>query len=160
MEFEEECAERTKKIIDKTINVLLEMIPLIYTSETLKNVLMNKTNEVFNYFLEKFEMTFSQLGCILWMMSKLNEELLSIFFLQDIITFTILSYLFASFIISFKYMFHHSVSIKLFSYFINPHLGQLLANEQTILKVFGYNLYITEEQFNEYKSIFLYLFFI
>jgi hypothetical protein len=49
-------------------------------------------------------------------------------------------------------MFDKGISIKWFSYYINPFLEQLVANELTVLKVLGFNLYMREEQFNEYKS--------
>jgi hypothetical protein len=88
---------------------------------------------------------------MLWMMTELNKKLLSINYLQDITAYTILPFLYASFIISFKYVFDENISLKLFSYFINPHLGQLFLNELTVLKVLGFNFYMTEEQFNEYK---------
>jgi hypothetical protein len=42
MEFQEESVEITKETIDKTINILLDMIPLISISKTLKNLLKNK----------------------------------------------------------------------------------------------------------------------
>jgi hypothetical protein len=97
-------------------------------------------------------MTFSQLVYILWMMTELNRKLPSINYLQDVTAYTILPYLYASFIISFKYMFDEVISIKLFSYYINPFLEQLVANELTVFKVLGFNLYMTEKQFNEYRS--------
>jgi hypothetical protein len=86
------------------------------------------------------------------MMTELNRKLPSINYLQDITAYTILPYLYASFIISYKYMFDEGISIKWFSHYINPFLEQLIANELTVLKVLGFNLYMTEEQFNEYKS--------
>jgi hypothetical protein len=103
-------------------------------------------------FSEKFRMTFSQLTYIIWMMTELNKRLFGIYFPEDFTTYTILPYLYASFIISFKYIFNEGISLKLFSYFINPHLGQPVANEMTVLKVLGYNLYVTEERFNKYKG--------
>jgi hypothetical protein len=105
-----------------------------------------------NVFLEKFKMSFSQLVYILWMMTELNRKLPRINYLQDITAYTILSYLYTCFIISYKYMFDEGISVKWFSYYINPFFGQLVANELTVLKVLGFNLYMTEEQFNEYKS--------
>jgi hypothetical protein len=86
------------------------------------------------------------------MISKLNEILPNIFFLKDITAYSILPYLYACFIKSFKYMFDHRISIKWFSYYINPFLEQLVENELMVLKVLGFNLYMTEEQFNENKS--------
>jgi hypothetical protein len=129
MEFQEESVELTKEIIDKAINILLNMIPIISTSKTLKNILTSKIKEVLRCFLEKFKMTFSQHTYILWMMTELNKRLPCINYLQEITVYTILPYLYASFIISFKYLFDESISIKLFSYYINPHLEQLLANK-------------------------------
>jgi hypothetical protein len=85
------------------------------------------------------------------MMTELNTKLPSINYRQGFAVYTILPYLCASFIISFKYLFDESISIKLFSYYINPHLEQLLANELTVLNILGFNLYMREEQFNEYK---------
>jgi hypothetical protein len=152
MEFQEESVEITKEMIDKTINILLDMIPLISISKTLKNLLRNKMNHVFKCFLEKFKMSFSQLACIIWMMTELNRKMPNIDYLQDITTYTILPYLYASFIISYKYMFDELISIKCFSYYINPVLQQLVANELTVLKILGFNLYMTEECFNEFKS--------
>jgi hypothetical protein len=38
MEFQEESVDLTKEIIDKVINILLNMIPLISSSKTLKNL--------------------------------------------------------------------------------------------------------------------------
>jgi hypothetical protein len=159
MEFQEESVDLTKEIIDKVINILFNIIPLISTSKTLKNLLTSKINNVFKCFLEKFKMTFSQLTYILWIMIELNKILPSIYYLQDITSYTILSYLYESFIISFKYLFDENISIKLFSYYINPHLGQLFTNELTVLKILGFNLYMTEEQFNEYKNKLIYLLF-
>jgi hypothetical protein len=109
-------------------------------------------NYVFKCFLEKFKMTFSQLAYIIWMMTELNRKLPCIDYLQDITAYTILPYLYASFIISYKYMFDESILIKCFSYYINPFLQQLVASELTVLKVLGFNLYMTEECFNEYKN--------
>jgi hypothetical protein len=54
MKFKEESVEITKEIIDKTINIQLDMVPLISTSKTVKNLLINKIIDVFNSFLEKF----------------------------------------------------------------------------------------------------------
>jgi hypothetical protein len=152
MEFQEESVEITKEMIDKSINILLDMIPIISISKTVKNLLIVKMTDVFKCFLERYKMTFSQLAYIIWMMTELNRKLPSINYLQDITTYTILPYLYASFIISYKYMFDGGISIKCFSYYINQFLQQLLANELTVLKVLGFNLYMTEEQFNEYKS--------
>jgi hypothetical protein len=42
MEFQEESVDLTKKIIDKAINILLNIIPLIHTNKTVKNLLTNK----------------------------------------------------------------------------------------------------------------------
>jgi hypothetical protein len=128
------------------------MIPLISISKTVKNILIGKMKEVFKCFLERFKMTFSQLAYIIWIMTELNRKLPSLNYLQDITAYTILPYLYASFIISFKYLFDEGISIKWFSYYINPFLEQLVANELTVLKVLGFNLYMSEEQFNEYKS--------
>jgi hypothetical protein len=61
MKFQEESVDLTKEIIDKAINILLNMIPLISTSKTLKNLLISKMNNVFKCFLEKFKITFLQL---------------------------------------------------------------------------------------------------
>jgi hypothetical protein len=74
MEFQEESVELTKEMIDKTINILLEMIPLIEMNKTVKNLLIVKMNYVFNCFLKKFKMTFSQLAYIIWMMTELNKK--------------------------------------------------------------------------------------
>jgi hypothetical protein len=49
-------------------------------------------------------------------------------------------------------MFEEKISFKSFSYYISPHLGQLLAIELTVLKVLEFNLLLTEEGFNEYKN--------
>jgi hypothetical protein len=152
MEFQEESVEVTKEMIDKTINILLDMIPLISISETMKNLLISKMNYVFKCFLEKFKMTFSQLAYIIWMMTELNKKLVDVDYLEDFTVNTILPYLYASFIISYKYMFDGGISIKCFSHYINPFLQQLIANELTVLKVLGFNLYMTEECFNEFKS--------
>jgi hypothetical protein len=129
MEFREESVDLSKEIVDKAINILLNMISIISISKTVKNLLTSKMKEVFKCFLEKFKMTFSQLVYILWMMTELNRKLPSINYLQDITAYTILPYLYASFIISYKYMFDERISIKWFSYYINPFLEQLVANE-------------------------------
>jgi hypothetical protein len=97
-------------------------------------------------------MTFSQLIYIIWMMTELNKRLPSKYYLEDFTAYTTSPYLYESFIISFKYLFDEKISLKLFSYFINPHLGQFLANELTVLKVLGFNLHMIEERFNEHKS--------
>jgi hypothetical protein len=76
MEFQEESVEITKEIIDKTIDILLEIIPLIYTSKILKNFLTKKMSDVSKCFLEKFKMLFSQLTHTLWMMTELNKNYL------------------------------------------------------------------------------------
>jgi hypothetical protein len=152
IQFQEVCVDLTKEIIDKDMNILLNMIPIISISKTVKNLLTSKMKEVFKCFLEKFKMTFSQLEYIIWMMTELNKKLPSINYLQDITTYTILPYLYANFIISFKYMFDKDISIKWFSHYINPFLEQLVANELTVLKVLGFNLYMSEECFNVYKS--------
>jgi hypothetical protein len=152
MEFQEESVEITKEIIDKTINILLDMIPLISISKVVKNLLRNKMNYVFTCFLEKFKMTFSQLPYIIWMMTELNKKLVDIDYLEDFTVNTILPYLYVSFIISYKYMFDELISIRRFSYHINPFLDQLVSNELTVLKVLGFNLYMTEECLNEFKS--------
>jgi hypothetical protein len=86
------------------------------------------------------------------MMTELNKKLVDIDYLEDFTVYTILPYLYASFIISYKYMFDGGISIKRFSRYINPFLEQLVANELTVLNVLGFNLYMTEECFNEYKS--------
>jgi hypothetical protein len=151
MEFQEESVDLTKEIIDEAINILLNMVPIISISKTVKNLLIGKMKEVFKCFLERFKMTFSQLTYIIWM-TKLNKRLPSINYLQDITTYAILPYLYASFIISFKNLFDECISIKWFSYYINPYLEPLLVNELTVLKVLGFNLYMSEERFNEYKS--------
>jgi hypothetical protein len=109
-------------------------------------------NNLFKCFLERFKITLSQLAYIIWIMAELNRKLTSINYLQDITAYTILPYLYASFIISYKYIFDEDISIKLFSYYINQFLDQLVTNELTVLKVLGFNLYITEERFNEFKS--------
>jgi hypothetical protein len=41
MDFQEESVEIIKEIIDKSINILLDMIPLIRNSKILKNILLN-----------------------------------------------------------------------------------------------------------------------
>jgi hypothetical protein len=99
MEFQEESVEIKKEIIYKTINILLDMIPLISFSKTLKNLLRNKMNDVFKCFLEKFKITISQLVYIIWMMTELNRKLSNINYLQDITAYTILPYLYASFLV-------------------------------------------------------------
>jgi hypothetical protein len=152
MEFQEESVDLSKEIIDKAINILLNMIPIISISKTVKNLLISKMKEVFKCFLERFKMTFSQLVYILWMMTELNRKLPGINYLQDITAYTILPYLYGSFIISYKYMFDEVISTKSFFYYINPFLEELVANELTVLKVLGFNLYTSQEQFNEYKS--------
>jgi hypothetical protein len=48
------------------------------------------------------------------MMSELNGKLPSIYYLQDFTAYTILPYLYASFIISLKYLFDESISLKRF----------------------------------------------
>jgi hypothetical protein len=53
MEFKEKSAEITKEIIDKDINILLNMIPLIFISKTLKNLLASKMNNVFKCFFRE-----------------------------------------------------------------------------------------------------------
>jgi hypothetical protein len=50
-------------------------------------------NNVFKCFLEKFEITFSQLAYMFWKMTELNKGLPNIYYLQDIIAYTILPYL-------------------------------------------------------------------
>jgi hypothetical protein len=87
-------------------------------------------------------MTFSQLAYMLWMMSELNRKLPNISYLQDITAYTILPYLYVTFIISYKYLFDEIISIKLFSYYINQFLEQFVGNELTVLKVLGFNLYM------------------
>jgi hypothetical protein len=135
MEFQEESVDLTKEIIDKAINILLNMIPIISISKTVKNFLTSKMNEVFKCFLERYKMTFSQLAYIIWIMTELNRKLPSLNYLQDITSYTILPYLYASFIISYKYLFDDGISIKCFSYYINPFLEQLVANELIVFKV-------------------------
>jgi hypothetical protein len=61
MEFQEESVDITKEIIDKTINILLDIIPLISISKTMKNLLTNKINDNFKCFLEKFRIIFHNL---------------------------------------------------------------------------------------------------
>jgi hypothetical protein len=137
--------DKTKEIIDKAINILLNIVSLISISKILKILLTSKMNNVFKCFLEKFKMTFSQLTHILWMMTELNKKLPSMYYLQDFTEYTILLYLYANFIISFKYLFDKKILLRSFSYYINPYFGQLLANELTVLKVVGFRLYMTEE---------------
>jgi hypothetical protein len=48
-------------------------------------------------------------------------------------------------------MFEENISLKWFSYYINPFLEQLEANKLTMLKVLGFNLYMAEKRFNECK---------
>jgi hypothetical protein len=50
MEFQEESVDLTKEMIDKSINILLHMIPLISISKTMKNLLIGKMNYVFKCF--------------------------------------------------------------------------------------------------------------
>jgi hypothetical protein len=50
MEFQEEFVDLTKEIIDKRINILLNMVPLISISKTVKNLLTSKMNNAFKYF--------------------------------------------------------------------------------------------------------------
>jgi hypothetical protein len=111
IEFKEEFVVITKEIIDKTINILQDMILLIFISKTLKNLLTSKINQVFKCFLEKFKMMFSQLTYILWM-TELNKRLPNIYYLEDFTAYTILPYLYASFIVSFKHLFDERISIK------------------------------------------------
>jgi hypothetical protein len=47
MEFKEESVDLTKEIIDKAMNILLNMIPIISISKTVKNLLISKMKEVF-----------------------------------------------------------------------------------------------------------------
>jgi hypothetical protein len=155
MEFQEESVDLTKEIIDKAINILLNIIPLISMSKILENLLTSKVKDVFKCFIEKFKMTFSQVAYIIWMMTVLNRKLPSINNLQNITAYTILPYLYASIIITFKHLFDEGISIKWFSYYIKQFLEQLVANELTVLKVLGLNLYMREEQFNEYRSKFI-----
>jgi hypothetical protein len=42
MEFQKECVDLTKVIIDKAINILLNMVPLISISKAFKNLLTKK----------------------------------------------------------------------------------------------------------------------
>jgi hypothetical protein len=86
------------------------------------------------------------------MMTELNRKLPNINYLQHITAYTILSYLYASFIISFKYLFNEDISIKWLFYYINPFLEELVANQPIVFKVLGFNLYMLEELFNEYKN--------
>jgi hypothetical protein len=78
MEFQEESVEITKEMIDKTINILLDMIPFISISKTVKSLLIGKMNYVFKCSLEKFKITFLQLAYIIWMITELNRKLPSI----------------------------------------------------------------------------------
>jgi hypothetical protein len=112
MEFQDESVDLSKEIIDKAINILLNMVPLISSSKTLKNLLTSKMKEVFKCFLEKFKITFLQLTYMLWRMTKLNRKLSCIYFLQDVTAYTILPYLYSIFIISFKYLFDEKISLK------------------------------------------------
>jgi hypothetical protein len=93
MEFQEESVDITKEMINKTINILLDMIPIISISKVVKNLLISKMNYVFNCFLKKFKMTFSQLAYIIWMMTELNKKLVDIDYLEDFTAYTILPYL-------------------------------------------------------------------
>jgi hypothetical protein len=63
-----------------------------------------------------------------------------------------LPYLYTSFIISFKYLFDEKIILKLFLYYFNPYLEQILVNELSVLKVLGFNLYAAEEKFNKCKG--------
>jgi hypothetical protein len=61
--------------------------------------------EVFACFNEKFNMSFSQMVCMLWMMSRIKDALRFQHELQNMSPFTVLAYIYSCFIISFKFLF-------------------------------------------------------
>jgi hypothetical protein len=65
---------------------------------------------------------------------KIKQKLPNKYYQQDFTAYSILPYLYVSFIIFFKYIYDEKILLKMFSNYINPHLGQLLANEPTVLK--------------------------
>jgi hypothetical protein len=53
MEFQEESVDLTKEIIDKAINILQDIIPLIHTSKLLKKSFNEKNERSFQLFFRE-----------------------------------------------------------------------------------------------------------
>jgi hypothetical protein len=110
-------------------------------------------HQAFTCFNEKFNMSFSQMVCMLWMMSRIKDALRFQRELQNISLFTVLAYLYSCFIISFKFLFDEGFSIKTFSTLINPDVKKLVENERTVLLLLSYDLYPSDLEFALYKSL-------
>jgi hypothetical protein len=98
-------------------------------------------------------MFFSQMVCMLWIMSRIKDAFRFQRELQNISPFTVLAYLYSCFIISFKFLFGEGFSIKAFSTLINPDVKKLMENERTVLLLLRYDLYPSELEFTLYKSM-------
>jgi hypothetical protein len=68
MDFTIQTEKITTNIIENFVNILLNMKTLVWVNKCLLQILLNKMHEVFTHFQVKFNMSFSQMLCILWMM--------------------------------------------------------------------------------------------
>jgi hypothetical protein len=98
-------------------------------------------DEVFACFQVKLNMSFWQIVSILWMIVWVNEILQYRPDLRGISPFTVLAYLYSCFIISFKFLFDESFSIKSFSNLINPNVTMLTENEKLVLYLLKYDIH-------------------
>jgi hypothetical protein len=78
------------------------------------------------------------------MMGWVNDALQYRHNLHDISPFSTFPYLYSCFIISFKFLFEKSFSIKEFSNLINPDVKKLVENKKLILFLLKYHLHSSE----------------
>jgi hypothetical protein len=119
MDFVIETEKITTNTIEKFINILLNMIPIVRANKCLLQIFLSKMHEVFECFQVKLNMSFSQMVFMLWMMVCIKESLQYRLDLCRMSPFTVLAYLYSCFIISFRFLFDEPFSIKNFSNLIN-----------------------------------------
>jgi hypothetical protein len=75
MDFVIETEKITTNTIEKFITILLSMIPLVQANKWLLQILLSKMHKMFVWFQVKFNISFSQMVCMLWMMVRIKEIL-------------------------------------------------------------------------------------
>jgi hypothetical protein len=153
MDFKVETEKITTNTIDKFIDFLLGMLSPVKMNNYLLQILLGKMRYAFTCFNEKFNMSFSQIVCMLWMLSRIKDALRFQRELQNISPFTVLAYLYCCFIIFFKFLFDEDFSIKGFSNIINPEVKKLIENERIVLLLLKYDLYPSELEFALHKGL-------
>jgi hypothetical protein len=73
--FEVETEKITTNTIEKFIDFLLSMISPVGINKCLLQILLSKMHQPFTGFNEKFNMSFSQMVCMLWMTLRIKDTL-------------------------------------------------------------------------------------